>query len=110
MNMKRWMVLIGGMVLIGVARVAQHTSLRLQSYAVGQRTVRLHELDNQTQWMEAQVVGAQSPLHLARLAKERKLNLVAWSSMPAPTPMIGRAALPAPMRVALESAHGQSDE
>lgn len=106
----RWMLLIGGMAIIGLARVAQQTSLRLKSYEVGRRTVRLHELENQTQWMRAQVVGAQSPMHLARLSKERKLNLVAWSVMPVPVSVIGHAALPAPMRVALDSANGSTDE
>jgi hypothetical protein len=100
MTLKRWMLVIGGMGLIGMVRVAQHTALWLKAYEVGQRATRVHALENHTQWLSAEVAGAQAPLRLARVARERKLKLVAWSAMPVPVSLVGRASVPAPMMMA----------
>ena len=88
------MMLIGCVTVLGVARVAQQTALWLKAYDVGRRTTRVHRLENQTQWLGAQVGKAESPLELAHAARERKLELVAWSAMPVPVSLMGRAAVP----------------
>ena len=100
MSLKQWALLIACVAVVGIARVAQQTTLRLKAYDVGARLTQVHELENRTQWMEAQVDGAHAPLHLARIARQRKLELVAWSAMPVPVAMIGRTSLPAPAMMA----------
>ena len=116
MTLTRWFLLIGVMAVLGIARVAQRTALWLTAYDVGRHITSVHELENQTQWMGAKLAGAQSPLHLARAARERHLTLVAWSPMPMPVSLIGRALAPVPvtggakMVRLVREGDGQNDE
>ena len=120
MSLKRWMVLVGCVAVVGLTRVALQTAVWLKSYEVGRRTLRVHALENAAQWKGAELIGAQSPRRLARVATERKLDLVAWSPMPMPLSVLGPAPLPTrvavrpqPARLARESVQhldGQDDE
>lgn len=84
LSLAAWLGLIGTMTLIGVARVAQETAIYLKSYEVGARVAKIHELTGQTRWLQAQVMGLQAPDHLAHVMKNRKLELVAWSTAEMP--------------------------
>jgi hypothetical protein len=81
------MLLIGVMVGIGCFQVAQRNAILVKSYAVSERTHRLQAKRNEVAWLQAQVEGISSPTHLAQVAEERRLKLVAWSRLP-PTPSL----------------------
>lgn len=80
MRLNRWFLLIGLMTAIGMARVAQQTAIVLKSYELGQQLAKLHELDNDTRWLQTQVLGMESPAHLTDVMRKQHLALVAWST------------------------------
>jgi len=82
MTTRRIFVLIAIMTVLGVAKVAQQTTLRLMAYELGTQYTRLHELENDAMWLETQVVGLRGPVHLDKLIEEERLKLVAWSEFP----------------------------
>ena len=81
MRMRRWCGLIAGMVILGCLQVAQRNALYFQGYAVGEQLQQLHTQETSLAWMQTHVVGLVSPTRLARVAQERRLNLVAWSAL-----------------------------
>ena len=81
MTLSRWMLLIAGMIGLGCLQVAQHNALFLQGYAVGARMKRVHAQETSVSWLQTQVAGLRSPMHLARVEQERRLQLVAWSAL-----------------------------
>lgn len=78
-----WLALLGAFVGVGVLQVAQHTALYMKAYAVGERADRLHRQESDVAWLNTEVEGLASPLRLARVAQERQLKLVAWSTLSA---------------------------
>ena len=86
MKLAHWFLLIGLLMVVGLLQVTQRNAVLLEGYAVGDRVRQLHAQETQLSWLRAQVVGLRSPTHLAEVAQERKLKLVAWSTFsPAPT-------------------------
>lgn len=81
------MLVIGIVVGLGCFQVAQRNAILVKSYTVGQRMDHLHAKRNEVAWLHAQVTGLSSPTHLAKIAEERRLKLVAWSRLP-PTPSL----------------------
>lgn len=66
---------------IGYLKVAQQTAIFLTGYGVGQRVQQAHATEVDVLWLRTQVVGLSSPVHLADVAQERHLKLVAWSTL-----------------------------
>lgn len=85
MRVSWWLLLVTVMVSLGALQVAARTAVILKSYAVGDRVERLHDMERDLCWAGAQVAGMASPVRLARVAEERGLKLVAWSTLPTPT-------------------------
>jgi len=83
MRSSRWLLLIALVVGVGCLNVAQRTALFLTGYGVGQRAQRAHAQEADVLWLKMQVVGLSSPAHLAEVAQERRLKLVAWSTLKA---------------------------
>ena len=81
MSFTRWVALIGIMVVVGSAQVAQQTAIRLQAYELGHRQVALHELENDTLWLKSKVIGLQSPARLVKSMQGERSKLVAWSEL-----------------------------
>ena len=82
MRLSRWMAVIGVMVMIGCLQVAQRNALLLKGYAVGERMHQVHTQESDVAWLSAEVTGLASPSHLASVAAERRLKLVAWLRFP----------------------------
>ncbi len=82
MKLSRWLMLIGIVVGIGCLRVAQRNAAFMAGYAVAERTHTIHAQEAQVAWLHTQVMGLESPQHLAQVAQERRLKLVAWSTLP----------------------------
>ena len=81
MRVSHWLVLIAIVVGLGCLQVAQHNAILLTGYAIGRRIKDVHEQQANLSWLRTQVVGLTSPTHLARVAHERRLKLVAWSTI-----------------------------
>ena len=81
MPLRLWFVLIGVVVGLGCLQVAQHNAVFMKGYAVGERTRHLHAQQTDVSWLNVQVAGLSSPAHLAQVARDRRLNLVAWSTL-----------------------------
>lgn len=88
MRLSRWMLVIGIVVGFGCLKVAQRNAILVKSYALGERMDHLHAKRNEVAWLHAQVTGLSSPTHLAKIAEERRLELVAWSWLP---PQVSRS-------------------
>ena len=86
MKFSQWMTLMGIVVGLGVAKVAQQTSLWLSAYDLGHRQAALHELENDTLWLKTQVAALESPSHLVQVEKDRQLSLVARAELHTATP------------------------
>lgn len=87
MRFAQWFGLIGVVIGLGCFQVTQRNALFMAGYALGERAHAIHTQETQLTWLQAQVVGLESPKHLARMAQDRKLKLVAWSPLPAPSLM-----------------------
>lgn len=74
---------MGGLVLVGFARVSQQTAIRLQGYALGRQMSRRHALENDTMRLRAEVLGLDSPARLAKAMKDSRSTLVAQVTLPA---------------------------
>ena len=83
MRLTRWLLLIAAVVGLGCLQVAQRTALYLKGYAVGQRAHEVHTQNTEVSWLDTQVVGLSSPVRLAEVAQERRLQFVAWSTLEA---------------------------
>ena len=82
MRLGHWFVLIGLIAAVGMAQVAQRTAIYLKGYEIGEQITKMHELNNDTRWLETQVMGLKAPGHLVHVMKSRRLELVAWSTAP----------------------------
>ncbi|MBI3325032.1 MAG: hypothetical protein HYZ92_07105 [Candidatus Omnitrophica bacterium] len=76
----KWLLFIAAMTGIGMIRVAQQTAIYLKSYEIGRRVAAIHELDNQTRWLQTQVMELRAPEHLTDVMQRQRLELVAWST------------------------------
>ena len=81
MRLSHWVALIAVMVGIGFLRVSQRNALLLKGYAVGERLHRVHAKETDVTWLAATVDGLASPAHLAAVAQDRRLKLVAWATL-----------------------------
>lgn len=81
MRLRPWFLLIGVIVGLGCLQVAQRNAVLMKGYAVGERTRHLHTQQTDVSWLNVQVTGLASPVHLAQVAQERQLKLVAWSTL-----------------------------
>ena len=105
MRLSYWLGLVAVVTGIGCLQVSQHTAIVLSGYAVGQRISRVHAQETDVSWLNASVVGLASPAHLARVAQDNHLQLVAWSTVPhrpSPTAMAQSEGSPgaAPLQLA----------
>jgi len=75
-------MLLGCVVGLGCLQVAQRTAIVMKGYALGERVHRVHtqQIDLSLERME--VVRLSSPVHLSQTAREKRMNLVAWSALP----------------------------
>jgi hypothetical protein len=105
MRLGGWMGLIAALVGVGMLRVGERTAIVLGGYAVGDRLQRVHEREIEVAWLSAGIAGLASPPRLAEVVKERRLDMVARSMLPAasggaipspsaPTPTLQLAAGP----------------
>lgn len=83
MRLSQWMMLIGVLVGIGCLQVTQRNALCLHGYAVGDRLRQFQADQTSVAWLRAQVDEVASPAHLAHVASQRQLKLVAWSTLAA---------------------------
>lgn len=81
MPLSRWMYLIAVLVGVGCLEVAQRSALVTEGYAVAQRQQAVDERAAAVSWLDTRVAGLSSPAHLAQVAQERHLKLVAWSTL-----------------------------
>ena len=81
MRLSGWMTLIGVLVAVGCVAVSQHNAVYGQGYAVGRRLHRLHAEQSDVSRLRAQVTGLEAPTRLAKVAEDRRLKLVAWSTL-----------------------------
>ena len=103
MRLTRWVLLIGMVVGLGCLQVAQRNAVFMKGYAVGERTHRLHTQQTDVSWLQVQVAGLSSPVHLSQVAKERQLKLVARATL-WPAHAVAAGALPD----AIADEHGTS--
>lgn len=81
MRLKRWLMGILAVVSVGMLQVAQHNTVYLKGYALGDRVEKAHKEQTDVSWLQARVVGLTSPEHLSGMAQKRHLDLVAWSML-----------------------------
>ena len=81
MRLQQWLILVGLVVGLGCLQVAQRNAIFFKGYAVGERMHRMHARETEVAWLNAEVQALQSPTRLAHVAEERRLKLVAWSSL-----------------------------
>ncbi len=94
MRLWKWFALIGVVVLVGFAKVAQQTAIWLKAYELGRDMRTLQVLENDTRWLHAKVIALQSPAHLVTAMHDTRVGLVAWSELPATPRMIQVAQVP----------------
>lgn len=82
MTLARGLAMVGLAAALGMLRVAQQTSIRLQAYALGRETARAHELENQHLWLRAEVMELGSPARLAQTLHGSKTTFVARTTLP----------------------------
>ena len=82
MKFSRWLLLIAVMVGVGLVQVAWHNAVYFTGYAIGDRLHRVQIMEREVAWLDTQVTRLGSPVHLADVAQQRQLTLVAWSTMP----------------------------
>ena len=82
MRLTHGLITLGLVALLGSARVAQQTAIRLQGYALGREMARAHEVENQSLWLRAEVMGLESPARLAKTLNDSKTTFVARTTLP----------------------------
>ena len=75
-------MLIGLCVGCGLVQVAWRNAIVTKSYQVGERINHLARSHTDLGRLTTHVAALESPVHLARIAEERKLELVGWSPLP----------------------------
>ena len=107
MSLARWLMGIALIVGLGMLLTAQRMAVFMEGAIVGKRMEQLHEQQVRVGWLQQQVVGSASPSSLAQQAQQRRMNLVAWSSLPersaptAPSPKLVTTAAADPDQLAI---------
>jgi len=81
MNLRRWMTLVGAVVVLGLLQVAQRNAIVLQGYGLGERVAHTHKQQTDVGWLQTRVAGLSSPGALAGAQESRRLKLVARSTL-----------------------------
>jgi len=81
MSFSRWIMTLGLVVGIGMLITAQRIAVFMEGYVVGKRMEQVHQEEASVGWLSHEVMGAASPTALAYEAQQRRMNLVAWSSL-----------------------------
>ena len=81
MRASRLFSLIGLVVVLGCLQVAQRTAVVMKGYGVGKRLHDMHARETDVSMLSLQITELSSPGRLARVAKDRQLKLVAWSTI-----------------------------
>ena len=81
MRCSRWLSLIGVVVVLGCLQVAQRTAVVMKGYGLGQRLRDVHARETDVSMLSLQITELSSPGRLAKVAKDRQLKLVAWSTI-----------------------------
>ncbi len=81
MKLTQWLLLVAVVIGVGCLQVAQRNAVFFSAYAVGERASRLHSETTGVTWLNARVIGLSSPNRLTQVAQERRLKLVAWSTL-----------------------------
>lgn len=110
MTLPRGMMLIGVVVGIGCLQVAQRNALVLKGYVVGERLQKVHAQERDIAWLDADVTGLVSPSHLARVARERELKLVARLRFPPAGSLVRDAAAPGEQALSRERSMARASE
>ena len=79
MRYTRWLLVIAGVTGFGCLQVAQRTAIVLKGYALGERMDRVHTQRTTMSLERVEVEGLSSPAHLAQVARDQRMNFVAWS-------------------------------
>ena len=82
MTLGRGLQVVGLMTALGMAKVAQQTTMWIQAYDVGRATVNAHAAERDTIWLRAKVASLQSPASLVNVLGSERPGLVAWSELP----------------------------
>lgn len=83
MTLKGWFLLIGLCVVCGMLQVAWRNAVIMKAYDLGDRVSRLERAQTDVALLTTEVAALESPVRLAQVAEERKLELVAWSPLAA---------------------------
>lgn len=83
MKLRGWMMLLGVLTVSGLIKVAIAVTLWRSAYGAGQQAAKIHALENDTQWLETQVVALQAPAHLAKAMANERTSFVARVELPA---------------------------
>lgn len=94
LSLKQWSLGLGLVTAVGLLKAVERNSLWLGAHAAGQRLVRLHAMENDTQRLRIDVSQLQSPSHLAKTMAASHPTLVAWSTMRAVARGARMAAVP----------------
>lgn len=81
MRLKTWFIALAILVSVGCLKVWQKNSMFMQGYAVGERIERMRYQQRELAWLKSDVLQASSPSRLAKVARERDWDLVAWSTI-----------------------------
>jgi hypothetical protein len=82
MSLRHWLLLIALCVVGGALQVTWRNTIVMKGYRVGERLANVQAAQTRVRWLIAQVEGLESPVHLAAVSEQRKLGLVAWSTLP----------------------------
>lgn len=81
MRLTRWLALVAICVGCGLLQVSLRHRMIAQGYGLGERLGRLEQSRTEVARLTVEVVGLESPVHLAQITRQRKLELVAWSAL-----------------------------
>jgi hypothetical protein len=88
------MSLIGVVVAFGCLKVGERNAIYFKGYALGDRLQRIHAQETGVAWLAADVTELASPARLAQTAQDRKLKLIAWSTLsPERAALVARQAM-----------------
>jgi hypothetical protein len=77
-----WGTLLGVLMAVGLAKVTMATVVWRSAYAAGRQAVQIHTVENDTQWLRADVVALQAPRHLAQVMANDRSPFTARVELP----------------------------
>ncbi|HAM39964.1 MAG TPA: hypothetical protein DDX89_08250 [Candidatus Omnitrophica bacterium] len=78
-----WAILLGLLGVTGFVKVAAATMVWRSAYAAGRQAVQIHSVENDTQWLQTDVVALQAPRHLAKVMANERSPFTARVELPA---------------------------